>query len=368
MLEKIAAAVKSRRETLRMSQRVLAAKAEVDPARVADLEAALPGATTVELARLANVLQVEGGALLRGDIVERPRPSVYLRHSSTVAQDFFEEDLAILDHALDDARALRELGALLGAPDPLAFGRTRAPNKDAALDGHRRAQQVRRALHRSSEPIDDPRRVLEETFGVVVVVRRLRTPTPAIAIIVDDAAAVVLNATIAKSRDAVVRVYLAHETGHVLTDPLDGNVHVVREPEDDDSPVRAEQRARGFAAEYLLPRAGLRQLLGPPRGIAGETEARAMIAKARAHFGTPWSITAFHLGNHRYITAELKEELANRAPSGPRAEVTTSLPVPGGPSLLLAERTNLAHESGAITDGEARGLLGIELGQRLPWV
>lgn len=367
MLEKISAAVKSRRAALGVSLRSLAQRSGIPLEKLTDLEHARPGTSTVELARIAEALQVERSALLRGELAERPLPSVYLRSSATRGQDFFDEDLAVLDRAIDDARALVELGGLLDAPARRTFKRARPPNRDPAADGHKRAQQFRAALSNPAGRLDDMRVVLEEICGVAVVVRKLRSPTPAIAIVTGDAAAVVLNANIARPSDAVVRVHLAHEACHVVYDPLDGNVHVVREPVDDSSHQRVEQRARAFAAECLLPKAGLQQLLGAPRAIEGEHEARQLIARARSHFGTPWAIAAFHLGNHGYIASELKESLANRAPSGPRADVHTSLPKAGAASLLLAARTEQAHKAGLVTDGEARGLLELGLDAALPW-
>ncbi|MGK4004474.1 ImmA/IrrE family metallo-endopeptidase [Sorangium sp. So ce1036] len=55
-------------------------------------------------------------------------------------------------------------------------------------------------------------------------------------------------------------VDLAHELGHILFDPPQGEIHLVVDQEDDvGKGVRhVEQRARAFAAELLMPAEGLR--------------------------------------------------------------------------------------------------------------
>jgi hypothetical protein len=59
-----------------------------------------------------------------------------------------------------------------------------------------------------------------------------------------------------------------------LHDPDREGVHVVLDLENDRSTHANEQRARGFAAELLLPRAGLNGLLGLPRWRSRATDRR----------------------------------------------------------------------------------------------
>ena len=59
-----------------------------------------------------------------------------------------------------------------------------------------------------------------------------------------------------RTNAVLARVYLAHELCHVLFDPSDGGLHIVLDVGSDRDVQAAEQRARAFAAELLLPLPG----------------------------------------------------------------------------------------------------------------
>lgn len=128
-----------------------------------------------------------------------------------------------------------------------------------------------------------------------------------------------------------------------------------------------EQRARAFAAELLLPRAGLNGLLGLPRTVREQDTAKELVIQAMDHFGASWQITANHLVNRGFVDMGLRiwlEALEAHELSG---SWKVDLPAIDGPSLLVADRVARAHERGLITDGEARRALGLEAIDPLPW-
>jgi len=346
---------------------------EVDSSVVEAIEAGRPGITTTQLERIANALQIDAIALRGGAIKPRPMPSVYLRHRS-IHQDFAAADASVLDVALEHARSRSALALLVG-DDPGIFPSRRleargvaadAPNA-AAHQGYQLARELRRAVANDADALADLRELAESTCGVAVLVRRLATiGSSAFAVKADDAAAIVL-APVTYLREPIARVWIAHELCHVLFDPDTGGVHVVVDFDGERHVQQAEQRARAFAAELLLPRAGLHKLAGPPTGVSGETAARNLVAMARDAFGSTWQVAANHLCNLGYVATELRDWLERQPPPAASRPWTTSLPAVDAPSMQVAALAKRAYDAGHLTDGEVRALLDLDRMAPLPW-
>lgn len=375
MLKAIGAVVRRVRSRSDLSVRALATRASVPEKTLRALEKGQPAVTTTELERIAFALELAPGALLRGDEEPVLRPSVFLRHQGA-SQDFDHGDLPILDASLDDGRLLRELRAALG--DPPGFVRSGAFSEDgvggdtvnrAAIAGYSRASEVRARLGNEREPLADLRRVIEEQFEIAVRVVPLgSTRVTALSVRARGGAAIVLNATDPeRARNPLLgRVHLAHELCHVLFDRSEGGLQIVIDVVADRQAHLAEQRARAFAAELLLPKAGLEALLGAPRALIDPARARAAVVEARARFGTPFEIAANHLVNHGYVARDLREALVK---GGGDAAPTSgdTLPEPGAPSRELLRCVRRAHDAALITDGEAREALRLDVLAPLPW-
>ena len=287
-------------------------------------------------------------------------------------QDFHGADLNILDEAIEHARVLNVLGTLLGeveSPWPGAtFKRSAAPHGKsdaAAKHGYQLAGELRKRLKIEVEPLSDVRVVAEEHLCIAVVLRRLST-RGACAVKAGDAATIVLSSGLPKTA-AKARGAIAHELCHILHDPDREGVHVVLDVENDGSIHANEQRARAFAAELLLPRAGLNGLLGLPSRVRSEQAAKDLVIRAMDYFGASWQITANHLCNRDFIDMSLRTGLEVLNTHTLPASWTMQLPAVDEPSLLVAQRAERAYAQGLITDGEARGALGLEAIDPLPW-
>ena len=220
---------------------------------------------------------------------------------------------------------------------------------DAARQGYKLARKVRAELQLGGEPLGDMRAFCEEQLGIAVVVDALVSHDLRAASILDmnrAAAAIVLASP---HRDlernpTLARVYLAHELGHILFDP--GTPRTIRLALDNRSmlgegPIDLlESRAKGFTAEFLIPREGLCALFGEPLvSVATLVEAREMVATTRDHFGTPTEIAARHLGNLGFIRQELILDLLVRPPP-PTVQPETTLPEPAAMPCLLKALLN----------------------------
>jgi len=370
VLAEIGAVVARVRARTGASLAALADRIECDVATLERLEAGQPGVSTTQLDDLAEALGLDPRALRRGEERLRPAPTVFLRHERM--QDFRNDDLNLLDDAIAQARTLTALGQLLQeAPAEwpgAGFRRSESPHdtpEAAARHGYQLAGDLRRALERITEPLDDIRALVEERLGIAIVLRELSTRA-ACAVKAGDAAAIVLSGgsfrTASRARGAI-----AHEVCHILHDPDREGVHIVLDRDSDRSTHANEQRARAFAAELLLPRAGLNRLLGVPRSVREQDTAKELVIQAMEHFGASWQITANHLCNREFVDMSLRVWLEALEAHALSAAWKVSLPPLGGPSVLVADRVARAYKQALITDGEARDALGLEAIDPLPW-
>lgn len=300
---------------------------------------------------------------------------MFLRHRQI--QDFDDRDAALLDEALEQGRSLAALRRQLGEPalalqaETFPLREPAAHRSDApAQDGYHLAREVRQWLGNPADPIRDLRALVEERFGIAVLVRRLESSgVTAVCVRAETCAAIVLDARDpARAQNPLLgRVYLAHELCHALFDPSAGGLHIVIDVALDRKAQQAEQRARAFAAELLLPREGIRLMTDTPGQIRDPSAALELIGRVRSRFGAPHPITANHLCNLGFIAADLREELEARASifEGQPPEMT--LPSPEAPSVFVSQLAKRAHDDGLITDGEARVTLGLDKLAPLPW-
>lgn len=282
----------------------VARKAALDERTVQRTEQGDGGAPEV-LAALTGVYGVDPALLKSQDVVGLDETATLFLFSGDT-RDLAAHDLSIAGLALHRART--------GARSPQGRDgvRTRLERmpsspagplpRDAARQGYALARDLRAALG------DDPANAIDLTdvlrrLGIVASSARLTSSTlRAISVLDRDraAAAIVLNNYAKNLRSDLRRVAIAHEICHLVYDSVGPDTCVLaldRLTEQGSNPDLRESRARGFAAELLLPAAGLREHLGPPTHLMSEPEARQLVDKARMIYGTPWEITVNHLHN-----------------------------------------------------------------------
>jgi hypothetical protein len=317
----------------------------------------------LESLRRGIVLPVEAGT----------GASVFLLRGACPALD--ARDLGVLGRAMRMGRTMTALSAGNDNGEPLRRRMRFTPvgpqgplPADAARQGYKLARKVRAELKLDGEPLGDMRVFFEEQLGIAVAVDELASYDLRAASIVDmnrAAAAVVLASPHPdlERNPTLARVYLAHELGHVLFDP--GTPRTIRLALDNrtmlgEGPIDLlESRAKGFAAEFLIPHEGLCALFGEPLiPVANLGEAREMVARTRDHFGTPNEIAIRHLGNLGFIRQELILDLLTR-PGQSKAQLVTTLPKPAAMPRLLEEllsaspATPLPHTDPSLTEARA---------------
>ncbi|NOY89852.1 MAG: helix-turn-helix transcriptional regulator [Deltaproteobacteria bacterium] len=315
------------------------------------------GEDDVLAARLAELYAVDPDQLQEGlltPVAGVEAVTVFLLQGAY--QDFYAEDLSVLDRAM---RAGRLVAGLDGAADRATRRLQFVPTSptgprpaDAARQGHKLAGLVRARLGLGSDPLPDLRVLLEEQLGIAVVLDALTDLRAASVLDAGRAAAAVVLADTdphLTRNSLLARVYLTHELCHLLFDPTaPGRVRITLDDRDGELSdvgnlaieALLEARAKGFAAELLMPLAGLTVLLGPAQKATAASMKRSLVQRVCANFGTPWEIASNHLSNHGFIASRkvvrptggwLEERLVGH---------TTSLPDHAAPPRILG--TDLA--------------------------
>lgn len=291
--------------------------------------------------------------------------TVFLLHSATPAFDrmdlrvFSEAMRAARIHAAESPDAGRA-ASLRRRFTPVAPAGP-AP-RDAALQGHQLARRVRDVLALPHERVTDMRALLEERFGIPVLVRRLLTVDlrASAALDADRACAAIVLSDGDEARrfnPRLVRVYLAHELCHVLFDPSRaGRVQIALDERMRGASVGPnallESRAKGFAAEFLLPHAGLKTLFGDEERPRSVEAAERWVRRAADAFQTPREIAMWHLGNLGFYSFALQQEL-NLQAGGASGPDTTTLPPSGALPICLATNPRAVAAWGDVQLGDA---------------
>ena len=88
-----------------------------------------------------------------------------------------------------------------------------------------------------------------------------------------------------------------------------------------------------------------------------------MVDEARAHYLTPLEIAVNHLCNRGFVALELRDSLLKAQSSVVSAPLTAA----EAWRRALEALAQRAHDAGLITGGAVGVMLGIALGEPLPW-
>lgn len=358
----IAAMVRQLRSEAQLTELELANAVGLAVDQIRRLEAGdLRDISTAALARVARRFAIPPDDLLLG---KRTARSLEIHFKQPALSDFHESDRSAVEESLREARSVAWLNRALGLGSDLRDRFVPVPVGTRPYEnGYELAIRVREALSNKDGPMSDLRELLEDRFGIVVKTAPLRTARIHALCVKDTAEgamAVVLNETHEGFANAAKqRSDLAHELGHVLGDPPAGEVDLVIDAILTDHPPH-EQRANAFAAELLIPLAGLRRLFGPPAATLSVDEARERVRRTRAEFSTTLELTVNHLINRGYTDAALRQWLLDHS--------LPIEPLPARPKYvpLLERRIHQALQAFVISTGRARELLGLSVWDPLP--
>ena len=230
--------------------------------------------------------------------------------------------------------------------------------------GYRLAERVRKDLKSTNEPLTNLTRLVEQRFGIVVAWAEMVTPRmEAMAVAAPGGEAIVLNSTWRpNSIGTFVRRNIAHELCHILFDVRRSQLLVKSDMDSAFSMEKddMEKRANAFAAELLVPKAGVELCLqGRPKVIQDPQSADTLTTEVANHFGAPWLMTAWHLRNRGFID----KEKAGDPPNFTEGTANTA-----GPWSAPRERSTIEDFAAAQVEAGLLGRLRAqELSEVLTW-
>lgn len=290
----------------------LAREAEVDADRLQALEhGTLSAVSTAALVRIQRALDLSDWRRDPADDVHVA--DAFFRQSRSASFTTKDEE-ALVEHLREAAR-YRVVRGWLGVGAPLAAAvKLGAAGGKPHEDGYRAARDFRRAMGNADGPITDLKSTIESDVGVLVRAHAFRARS--------------VRAMTVKSREDVVivlaeravdgvarRTDLAHELAHALLDAprASSSLWVDLANEDTHTTSRIEKRARAFAAELLVPLAGLRASFGKPSAKLSLEGAAHMVEDVRRRFIVTTHVAVNHLKDLGYVPEEFRDALIESA-------------------------------------------------------
>lgn len=385
--------IKRARERIAMDIPEFARRSDVRPDRLVAIEHGEAVPTIGELFGIARALRVDFEALLRGWESPEPEAALAFRSRDAAWGSLSDADLVACERALTQARMLLEVNARLGRTRSARSGfKPEEPRPDIEKDVRDLSVLVRNNLGDADGKLPDLVAVCDALDVLIVEHHFASADVDAVAVTErgtgNGAAIVVAQGSHAWRSHLRRRVLLAHELCHVLADPPEGTadatVDFASDPSEDQDAepnrlrylpqqVSRERRARAFAAEFLMPTAGLHRLLGPPRHVHDYGDAQLMVDQVREHFETPLEIALNQLWNRGFLAPipDLRTEdpradlLAYLRSSRVRQGLSVEPVAPLRSSL--ARRVQQAWGSDLCSDAEARRWLDLSPFDPLPW-
>lgn len=349
--QSIGSRVREARQQAKLSLRALADRVEdLDYTAISRIETGQRRVAGHELWQLAEALGTTTGRLLG-----EPRRSGALAVAARLGQD---PDVKDLDSAVSRVTKVIEMEDLLtriqgpaSSPDPVKVD---LPHTGTAItQGRVLAYALRDALGLGTAPVAEMSELIEERFGTHVVGQPISGEVHGICVTGGTASVILVNTN---DRWARQRYTLAHELEHLVRGDL--SLYEVTWASDRAGP--AERRAESFAAHFLAPDGGIREVVGKRVVDA------AVVGELMDYFGMSLDAMCWRLVNLRLLSKDAADEF--RA-GGVRAVVSSAnlggsfdrrATVEGAnlPPRRLLQRAIAAYQAGEVGVGVAAAVLG----------
>ncbi|MBV9869178.1 MAG: ImmA/IrrE family metallo-endopeptidase [Frankiaceae bacterium] len=241
-----------------LTQHALAEAAELDPTALSKVLSGKRQISSLELARVAKVIDASVAWLLLGDEA-LPEYRLAAKARETVDNEGVRRALERVQDFLETEDLLRDLG-WTATPKrlPIEDLQPGAPIQQA----NELAAKVRDLVGEGDEDIEELAQYCEEKLGIDVAIEPLPPGVDGLSIACGNYQLALISSAIPATRQ---RYTLAHEIGHLAAG--DSNELTIDETLTGQSDVEA--RATAFAAAFLMPESSLRRSLGS----VGPTEA-----------------------------------------------------------------------------------------------
>ncbi len=286
-----------------LTQAQLAQLVSIDPSALSRSLAGHRNFKSLEIARIAEVLNVSTQELLSE---EEPRRVALAARAQPDTTPALRSALELAEEMLDLDQLLTELGFE-------ARGSIRCPVEDgipALHQGEELAGRVRAAMRIGDQELPyelaELALLIEQTLGIDIGFSALPPGLDGLSTTRGSFSLALVSSGVAATRR---RFTLAHELGHLAADDsqhltVDENVFGAHRQRPD------EQRANGFAAAFLMPAETLRAAVPP--GFISE----AVVAELLARYGVSLDALAFRLHNVGIVNAATRNRIRSMSSSG----------------------------------------------------
>ncbi|MBB5236315.1 Zn-dependent peptidase ImmA (M78 family)/DNA-binding XRE family transcriptional regulator [Deinococcus budaensis] len=301
----------ARRRNSQLTQQAVADALNVARTTMVAVEKGQRRVTPEELIKLVELYEVDLSTLLKPDSGD---VNLAVQFRTLIEQSLFDTRKDALDEAIKLLQKYAvqyvELEQILGKRTSPRFGRQWNLKGVSDIDGYAEdaAQEERRRLNLGDGPIPNLQEVLEENVGL----RIFRIPMDAkidgfYGYAAQLGGCIAINAKHPSARQDMT---VAHEYGHVTSDPENVDIQVVRSNKVN---TRAERFARLFSMNFLMTASGVRRQLREyfqHRGDMEPTVGDLVYLAQKHHVSTEAYILRLeqlgHLprGYHRQLKAE----------------------------------------------------------------
>jgi Zn-dependent peptidase ImmA (M78 family)/transcriptional regulator with XRE-family HTH domain len=286
--------VRAAREAAGLSLRALAERVEgLDHTAISRIETGERRVKSHELFDLAEALGTTTASLL-GSADRSSALALAARLSGEGRPDFLDSAVERVNQVLEMDDLLRRVaggGAMPARPTVDLPG-----TGSALMQGRAASEATRDALGLGVGPVGDLPALLEERFGVHVVVQPVAGDVHGICVSDGDIGVVLINSNDRWGRQ---RFTAAHELCHLLFGDLELYEVTEKRPPTETS----EKRAEAFAAHFLAPNVGVLQV------INGRRVDDAVVAELMHYFGMSLDAMCWRLYNLRVLTKGRAEEM-----------------------------------------------------------
>jgi len=298
--EQLGARIGRARERAGLSQADLGARVELTQSAISRIESGERGVDSLELAAIADALDVSVLDLLESEpVAEELRVAARLDEAAEPAT----VDRAI-NRVLDVVRLERLLDEL-GEPERVSQPRTELepPRTGPAVQqGQRLAERVRKLWSLGDDPLPPNLfSLIEDRSGLGIALEPLQERIAGLCARVDDLAIALIDSSAIVGRQ---RFTVAHELCHLLVG--DGEQVIVDERLTGQSLV--EMRANSFAAHFLMPAKAVRRYLRQ-RDVDEE-----VAVELQYTFGVSLDALLWHLVNLDMISENRRQQIHSVGP------------------------------------------------------
>lgn len=244
--------IRRRRELAGLTQVELASQIGLDQAKLSRIESGARKVSAVELAMIADALNVDPGELLR------PRLRLAARRAADTAHDGTPETIRLVERL---TRLVSELAirSCLVLPPPTSW--TPPRNGSAFERGRRLAELIREEYSLGVGPLEDLPALAEDLFGLVVIGRTIEG-VEGLLCEQGTVKVALINSAVNGVRQ---RFSIAHEIAHAVAG--DARNNTLLDTAFDGSTGDIETVANAFAANFLLPRSVLSEALADENNV-----------------------------------------------------------------------------------------------------